>query len=338
MSPLPVALVGAGHRAATVYAPLLLGPLSDRFRLVGIVARSDYRVPGLAQGLDLPWGLDLSDAADWGARGLILCASAHANGPLGLQAASLGLPLLLETPLALELPDAIRLAEALEGALVEVAEQNPRFGDTLLWRRIVQEGWLGRVQAVASDAAGYRYHAASVARAILGRPHARHAVGLRTVFDEDHGPEALYAGTLSTEGGAIYQVRDGEALHRGAWQRGGWWLAGTGGSLRPDGVQRRDHGPPPIESRLEAGRRRWSCGPLEVVDPLPHLDADAAAVARCLLDWLARIDGRVTETAWSVDDALRDLAWCAAIERAATLGVRVSVPQLLGTCRFLGGR
>ena len=42
------------------------------------------------------------------------------------------------------------------------------------------------------------------------------------------------------------------------------------------------------------------------------------------------IDGRISATAWSLDDGVADLAWALAVERAATLSTRVSLPQLLG--------
>jgi predicted dehydrogenase len=332
---LPVALVGAGTRAAGIHAPLLAGPLAHRFRLVGVVGRSEGRAAALAKRFGVPWSLDIDAIRAWGAGGAVLCASAHENGRLGLALASMGLPLLLETPLALDLAEARALAAATVGLPVEVAEQNPRFGEVLLWRRIVEAGWLGRVRAVASDAAGYRYHAAAVARALLGRPPGRHAVGLRTLFDDDfgrgQGPAPLVAGALVTDGGALYQVRDGEPLHTGAWQRGGWWVAGERGSLGAAGFRDRDGAVRPIVRDVAPGRpARWRCGELHVDAPIPGDDEDAAAAARCLLDWRGRIDGVPSDSSWSARDGLEDLAWAVAIERAATLGARVAVPPLLG--------
>lgn len=333
--PLPVAIVGAGHRSRTVYAPLLTGPLTDRFSLVGVVGRTDFRAPALAREHGVPWSLDLEDAVGWGARGLILCVNAHLNGEVALRAAELGLPLLLETPVGWDLPQARAVRDATAHLPVEVAEQNPRFPEVQLWRAIVAAGELGRVQAVCSDAAGYRYHAAAVARALLGRPAARHATGARTIFADDFGrgcgPEPLVTGAVTTEGGALYQVRDGEPLHLGAWQRGGWWIAGDRGSLRADALHRRGGDSEPVRvERVSGVATRWACGDHAVDALLPGQDEDRLAVARCLLDWQARIEGVTTPTQWSVQDGLADLAWTIAVERAAALGARVEVAQLLG--------
>jgi predicted dehydrogenase len=327
---LPVALIGAGARSSGVYVPALTGPLADRFQIVGVIARTDFRAPALADALGVPWSLDVEAAVGWGARGLILCASAHNNGAVARSALELNLPLLLETPLALDLEEARAVAHAASSTVVEVAEQNPRFPEVQLWRRVIEEGWIGRVRAVASDAAGYRYHAAAVARSLLGRPRAAHAMAVRTVFGHDFGrgmgPEPLYAGAITTEGGAIYQVRDGEPVHTGAWQRGGWWVAGDEGSLTTTGVSRGGELTPFVKDSRD-GLTVWRCGELEVA-PEEAGDDDQVAVCRCLSDWLERIEGRVSPTAWSVIDAFSDLAWTVAIERSATLGVRIEVPQL----------
>ena len=104
---LPVVLVGAGSRSAQVYAPLLLGPLSDRLQLCALVSRGRERGQALAEQLAVPLADDLDDAVSrHGARGAIICVSSPENHKLAHQALDLSLPSLLETPLALELDDA----------------------------------------------------------------------------------------------------------------------------------------------------------------------------------------------------------------------------------------
>ena len=61
---------------------------------------------------------------------------------------------------------------------------------------------------------------------------------------------------------------------------------------------------------------------LEVLAALPgeELTDDQQAVARCLLDWHSAMEGFSTPTAWSPDEAHRDLVWVTSIERSAQLG------------------
>ena len=83
---LPVALVGAGHRARSVYAPLITGTLADRFELVGVVSRREASARALGEAAGCPGAVELQLA--WGARGLICSASAHENGRLAASLAS----------------------------------------------------------------------------------------------------------------------------------------------------------------------------------------------------------------------------------------------------------
>ncbi len=330
MSRLPVALIGAGTRARTVYAPLLLGALADRFELVGVVSRREASARALAEPLGLPWAAELKPV--WGARGLVVAVSAHHNGAVAAGLLGAGLPLLLETPLALDVEEAGRLCDS--GLPVEVAEQNPRFPSALLLQELVRRGVLGDVRAVASDACGYRYHATAVGRALLGRRAGLWAVAARTVFGDDFGrglgPESLLAGTVAVDGGRIFQLREGEALHLGVWPKGSYWLAGDRGGVIGNRVQLRDGGEATLIEETDAkGRVRAARveGAVEFAIELPvreALDGDGHAVARCLLDWLGRIEGHISPTAWSAKDGLADLLWAQALERSAVLaGTRI---------------
>ena len=193
---------------------------------------------------------------------------------------------------------------------------------------------------------GYRYHAAAVARSLLSRPQARWAVGQSARFDSDFGrgcgPERLVAGGIETVGGALFTLRDGEAGHLGTgpWARGRWHLYGERGGVfgdqqcvgwSPSGPTEHriiwEHGNGPAGDAIQSVRLegfpalRWE-------SPLPEaaLDADALAVATCILDWLARIDGQKSDSAWSPRDAFLDLVWTEAVERSASLGgIRIRV-------------
>ena len=307
MSPLPVVLVGAGHRASTVYGPLLTRWMADRFALVGVIGRGERRARGLGEALGVPWELDISTALTMGARGAVVAVSSPENGAVARSVLDLGLPALLETPLALDLADARALAGR-TGALIEVAEQNPRFPDVAAVVAAVRAGAIGEARLVVNGGAGYRYHAAAVARALLGRPRGRVATGQRVLFPEVDvgrgcGPEEVLVGSVRAEGGAVFQLRDAEAawVDAGPWGRGSWRALGSTGE--------------------------WADGALPGGAPSPILalpegppDGDLQATARCLLDWRSRLDGTITGTAWSAADGLADLLWIDAVQRSATLG------------------
>ena len=351
-APLPVALVGAGNRSAQVYGPLLKGPLADRLRLCALVSRGRDRGQALAERLAVPLADDLEDAtARHGARGAVICVSSPENHKLAHQALDLCLPALLETPLALELDDAASLAVRIRdsGMPFEVAEQNPRFPEQVFWRRVIEEGFIGSPRLICCDRAGYRYHAAAVARSLLGKPHGVQGSGRRALFPIDIGrgerQASMYTGTLVADGGAIFQFSDGEGLYLsdGPWARGGWSVLADGGSLgSPDEVVSWRDG----EQRKMAVQRctQLIAGVqttekfvlhgevlLESISPLPGeaLDDDSQAAARCLLDWLARMEGNPSASGWSAEDAFADLAWTCAIERSAMLsGTPVTIRKL----------
>ena len=315
MSRLPVLLVGAGTRASTVYAPLLTEHLADRIALVGVVGRGEQRARALGERLGVPWSTSLEAAAGWGAQGAVVAVSSPENAAVAHQVLDRGLAALLETPLALDVSDAEALAARIaeDGAIVEVAEQNPRFPDLAGVIAAVRGGAIGDVRLVASDGAGYRYHAAAVARALLGKGRGRVATGQRAVFPEvDVGRgvvEEVLVGTVRCDGG-LFQFRDAEAAWAGGpWSRGTWRALGTTGEW--------------------ANGRLAGCE-VAPIEWLPGLDGDLQAAGKCLLDWLARIDGTITDTAWSAADALADLRWIEAMQRSAILGgapIAVYPPQ-----------
>jgi hypothetical protein len=282
---------------------------------------------------------------------VILCVSSPENHLLAHQALDLSLPCLLETPLALQLNDAATLATrvAQTDIPIEVAEQNPRFPQQTFWRRVIEEGFIGTPRLICCDRAGYRYHASAVARSLLGRPQGIQASGRRVLFPIDLGrgqnEASIYCGTISSEGGGVFQVSDGEGLHidAGPWNQGCWTVLADGGSLGNDteviswqaGEQRRI----PVQrcTRLIGGvhvtEKIVLHGQilLESISPFPGepLDDDAQAAASCILDWLARIQGNPSPSGWSAQDAFEDLAWISALERSAMLsGTSVKVQEL----------
>jgi hypothetical protein len=239
MAPLPVLIVGAGGRGRGVYAPLIRDVLSDRLRVVGVVARTEASAKAAAEEIGVPWAVegDLEDAAFlWEAAGAIICPSSDGNARMARRVAAQGLPFLLETPPAMSVSKAEDLASfvAAQNIAVEVAEQNPRAAEAGFAREVVRSGVLGPVRLVACDLAGYRYHATAVGRALLGMPRGRRAVALRAVFPglPPHA-STVVAGTVEAEGGRLLQVRDGEGLYLpdGPWNSGGWSIYGSKGSL-----------------------------------------------------------------------------------------------------------
>ncbi len=338
-APLPVVLVGAGSRARLHSRVLTVG-FGDAVELVGVVGRGEARAHQLGDELGLPWSLTLDDAAGWGARAAVVAVSCHHNGEVARDVLARGLPALLETPLAMTASDATELASSAT-LTVEVAEQNPRFPEVRFWRRVVEEGFVGEVRMIASDGAGYRYHATAVARALLGRPEARRAVGMRVLTGVDLGRgvdrEPLLTGSVLTDGGAVFQLREGEGHHLGGdapWLGGGWRILCDGGTIGAAGAVRRwrdGRGEDlPVERVAKTidgvdVTQAWRLHAeqlLEVPSPLPGapLDDDDQAVAGAVQDWLARLDGASPATSWTMEDAVEDLRWIEALERSAILG------------------
>lgn len=331
-APLPVVLVGAGQRATAVWGPLLRGALADRLELVGLASRSPDRRDRLAERLATP-AVDLDEARRRGARAAIVAVSSPENAAVAHELLEGGFEaLLLETPLALSLADATALRDRTASAHVAIAEQNPHHPEAALLAAVLASGALGRTRLVTCDRAGYRYHAAAVARAWLGRPTARTAFAQRVTFPVDFGRgvdrEALLTGTVGLDEGVLFQFTDGEAVHLGAgpWPRGAWSVACDGGGWRSGGPVVAWAGG--VRRELAVVSRRENVGgvvaTVELAVPelgiqwrpaLPGaaLDDDAQAAARCALEWL---DGR----GWSRQDAWTDLSWIATLERSAALG------------------
>jgi predicted dehydrogenase len=329
---LPVLIVGAGARA-TLYSELIRHVLADRLRLVGVVGRSELRARALAEACDVPFALegDLEDAAfTWSAAGAIVCPSSDANARMARRVAAQGLPLLLETPPSLavaEAEDLLRFISA-QGVAAEVAEQNTRAPEAAFLQTLIRAGLFGDVRLVACDLASYRYHATGVGRALLGKPRGRRAVGLRTRFpDLPEHAATVTVGTIEADG-ALLQVRDGEGLYLpdGPWRSGGWSVYGSRGSW-VHGQLRIDGADVPIEhttamvngvdftGRLGAHGVVW-----EAAHRGSALNDDRRAIACCLTDWLARVNGDRTPSQWSLEDGVEDLRWIDGLERSALLG------------------
>jgi len=351
VAPLPIVLVGAGWRTREFYSPLLCEALADRLKVVGVVSRSEERARSLADELGVPWSLDLSDSVVWGARGAVVAVSPDQNHTVASGLVHLGVPALLETPLALSLDDARDLLQVIEGSGLpfEIAEQNPRHLGPRMWKEVIDRGLLGEVRLVGSGGAGYRYHATAVARSLFGRRRGLTAIGMREFTNIDLGRgvdrEPLYVGAVAVAGGGLFQIRAAEPFYSqdSGWSPQGWSILGDLGGLSatnelslaaPGGATRH-----PLEwlpgggsgGNAVRGIRIGGKEGLEIETALPDFDSsdDLQAVGRCLLDWLARLEGTESPTGWSARDAFCDLAWIDAVERSATLGgarMRVSAP------------
>jgi hypothetical protein len=165
------------------------------------------------------------------------------------------------------------------------------------------------------------------------------ASGRRALFPIDIGrgenEASVYSGTLVSDGGAVFQFSDGEGLYLkdGPWSQGSWSVLADGGSLGStdeviswrNGEQRRM----PVQrcTQMIGGVQTTEKivlhgeALLESASPLPGvaLDDDSQAAAQCILDWLARVDGKPSPSSWSAEDAFSDLAWTCALERSAML-------------------
>ncbi len=167
---LRIAIIGAAHRAAWLYGPLLKA-LQDDAELVSIWNRSEASARRLGEALGVPWYTDLHRLVrDTAPQIGIVTVAYPANGEVGLMAVESGLHALLETPIAHKLSeaDAIIAAAKERGLKVEVAEQFHRRPLEQIKLKLIASGLFGRVYSSFNDFAGHGYHGVSVMRSYLG--------------------------------------------------------------------------------------------------------------------------------------------------------------------------
>lgn len=167
---IPVALIGAGRRAETMYAPLCR-MLGDDVNVVAVWSRSLERAAALAQKIGVPAYVDIErmvrEAQPWAG---IVSVSGRANGAIGLQAVDAGLHVLLETPIAPALAeaDAILANAQRQGLKVEVAEQCWRWPMECIKGALIEAGFFGQVVGAGVDGLTFGYHAANLIRHYIG--------------------------------------------------------------------------------------------------------------------------------------------------------------------------
>ncbi len=167
---LRIAIIGAAHRAAWLYAPLLKA-LKDDVELVSIWNRSEASARRLGEALGVPWYTDLHRLVRETAPQIGIVTVAYpANGEVGLMAVESGLHVLLETPIAHKLSEADAIIDAANerGLKVEVAEQFHRRPLEQIKLKLIASGLFGRVYSSFNDFAGHGYHGVSVMRSYLG--------------------------------------------------------------------------------------------------------------------------------------------------------------------------
>ncbi len=165
-----VALIGAGKRAAYMYAPLLKG-LSKHVELVAVWNRSPEPARRLGELLGVPWYTDLARLVRETSPAIGVVAVTHAsNGIVAQLAVDHGLNVLLETPIAPKLSeaDAIIASARRQRLKIEVAEQFHRRPLEQIKLALIRAGVFGRVYSSFNDFCGHGYHGVSVMRSYLG--------------------------------------------------------------------------------------------------------------------------------------------------------------------------
>lgn len=169
-SPLRVALVGAGKRAAYMYAPILRALKGD-VELVAVWSRSSDSARRLGEQLAVPYFSDMAEMMKVAQPQIgVVNVSYGAGATVGIAAMEHGLHVLLETPIAHQLAeaDAVIATSARTGCKVEVAEQFHRRPMEQIQLKLIASGAFGAVYSSFCDFAGNGYHGVSVMRSYLG--------------------------------------------------------------------------------------------------------------------------------------------------------------------------
>jgi predicted dehydrogenase len=164
------AVIGAGNRSDTLYAPLL-NILKEHVEFVGVWGRSEEKARKLGEKYHVPWFTDLTQMRnELQVDAAIVSVANPANGEVGRQVVELGLHALLETPIANSLEDAddiISGAKA-KNLKIEVAEQYYRRPIERLKRMLIDTDVFGRVLVAYNDFMGHGYHGMSLIRSYIG--------------------------------------------------------------------------------------------------------------------------------------------------------------------------
>ncbi len=177
MAETPFAIVGSGWRAE--FYLRIAAALPDRFRVSGLLSRSDAARASIASRFGVPTAASLDELVAARPAFVVLSTPRDVTFDLLFELAARGVPVLAETPPAPDLPRLRRLREVGEsGARVQVAEQyqfQPLHAARL---RTIRDGRIGTpMSAYLSVAHGY--HGVDLARRYLAMGDAPLSIGAR---------------------------------------------------------------------------------------------------------------------------------------------------------------
>lgn len=167
---LKVLVIGAGRRVQGNFLPVLQA-LRDDFDVMGIHSRTYSRLKPVADAWNVPAVASLADidlsAVDVVALSVPTGQNAAVLRTLAPHAAHL--KLVIDTPIAWNRQELKATAPLLDRfSQVVVTEDYMNFPTFELLRSAVQQGWVGRPQALVLNNTGYLYHGLALIRSFVG--------------------------------------------------------------------------------------------------------------------------------------------------------------------------
>ncbi|MEM7286927.1 MAG: GMC oxidoreductase [Actinomycetota bacterium] len=335
-----IGLVGVDDRVEATYAPALRALAGD-VEVVGVTAQ-DTDLAGRAAGAlktvahdSLPAMLETSQPD------ALIGVLPGETSPELLGTAR---PVLVEPPWAWSPRDGERLLDAVEPtALVGVAERHPFLPLERLRARIIEEGLLGRVQAVHNDGEVWDFHGIAVTRRMLSpltRPVSVQSTGFEPLLaspTEPAAPRPAYNATIAfADGSSITQrfiagvdgpLRFGRRL----------MVEGSNGTVSGDELRFIAADGQIVRTQLrrvtadgELTAMEVDCGPnglLRWANPwVGHGLNDEQIATAAHVDALARSAQGTASPLYSAADAQLDLQIMAAIDASSRHGGSVRLP------------
>ena len=248
MSPLRVALIGAGRRGRGAHLPVI-ARMTDRFELVAVgdvdpeAARvaEEYGARGYTSLRELV-AQERLDAA-------VVTVPGDAHPAVVWFLAEQGVPSLVETPIAPTRPlaDLMIAAAARNRVVLEVAENYYRAPVERLKSAVIAAGAIGAVSRLHRifHEGGYhgmsllRHHAGGAPTSVLGIAHETPVLPHTDRMKRHHARESWSMGVIDFDNGALAVMSYSNVIHArslGRGQTGIGQIDGTAGTIREESV------------------------------------------------------------------------------------------------------
>ncbi|MFN3253723.1 GMC oxidoreductase [Roseibium album] len=324
--PLRLGFVGAGHRVATVYQPVVKA-LGDDVEVVGAVAGSDQGAARIRSETGWDAFTDVSDFVSSKHPELIVVViPPDAIDDQYPKYIGLDVPLLFETPFAWNEIAGRKLLKRINSKrmLVGVAEQFPFFPEAQLRQKLIESGQLGHITQVDNNKAIYDYHAMAVLRTHLGRGRRpKRAQGMISAHTK------LLRGTIVLEDGGVISHDYSPAYFDQTFKADGQVLViGDAGWIAGDRVIFERHGGAPLCSSISRTMDGDDLASLSVQTPDGemlwenpyrgyHLSDEQIAVSEVLRGMVAAVRNAGVPP-YRPEDALTDVELMATMQYSAS--------------------